>query len=500
MLSTLPPEVILQILSHLPVYSLPLLRALSSSWKDFLDLHESTIYRSAAFLHAIASPGSSLEDSKGTHVLPWLDDVNDWKSFCRKHVGLEKAWTGKAVATKRSIDLAIANDVHRVKIDEEQRTVICTNRHGGLQVMCALQSTLLWSLPPIYVVPYSHLEYSHGFIVFNRHGRDLEVWQRETDRGTPDLIPRPDAAQLMFQEGVSLDQPAARGRYRPFAVLTNPTATRAYRLVYPHLLVASQFAQEAYIWHIPTSSLIQTLAITTPEHFYAVDYVEISNDHAFFCSAGGLFVYSRQTGTVVFEVPSQGSSLFDGALSRVWELGFQSSPDLSTRGSSIIILESHSLVPLPKEYVFRAMNTGFATVHVSPCGRDLVAVSRRGLMIYVRDFTEPRDPKCPAHALYLGSGVVYMAYDGSRIAVCTAEGLYCITLDSSHSAAVPLLPRNVRTHSFPSSSVQTLELLDVSALGEVTCLQLTPTSLWLTGGQPTNPTRDICYVDFTQSQ
>ncbi|KDQ13800.1 hypothetical protein BOTBODRAFT_145970 [Botryobasidium botryosum FD-172 SS1] len=211
----------------------------------------------------------------------------------------------------------------------------------------------------------------------------------------------------MLQEGVSPDQPAARSRYRPFAVLINLADTRAYRLVCSHLLVASQVMPRAYIWHIPTSSLIQILAITTPGHRYPVDHVEISDDHAFLCSPGRLLVYSRQTGTAVFEVPSQPSSLFDRALSRAWELGESSLLYPPTRGLSRLLSESRPLIPLSEGYVLMEMSSGFATVHVSPCSRDLVAISKRGLMIYVRDFAEPRDLEYRVYALYLGPEVVY---------------------------------------------------------------------------------------------
>jgi len=334
----------------------------------------------------------------------------------------------------------------------------------------------LWSLPPIYVAPYTHLEYSHGFIVFNRLGGDLEVWQRETDRDAPGLSPNPDAAQFDVWQG-SPNLPAARGQYRPFAVLSNPSATRAYRLVYPHLLVALWSVMEVYIWHIPTAALVQILTLTIPWDNPRPDicYVEISDDHVFLCLSAGLVVYSRQTGTAVFEVPSHNpSNLVDRALSQALRLGKTLPRPITTSPE----LESHPLVPaVSKEGTVDLLSSGFTAVHVSPSGRDLVAVSKQGLLFYIPDFADSENLENRVHTITLGSSAVYMAYDGKRIAVCTVTGVYCITLNDPSPTSVPLLPPKPTAHSFPSPSVQRVAFYaDRNVLSsQVSCLQLTST-------------------------
>lgn len=82
MLPALPPELTLDTISRVHICDIPVLRLVHSSWKAFVDVHENVIYRSAAILHALASYNSSIEDARGDHILPWLDEVVDWKLFC----------------------------------------------------------------------------------------------------------------------------------------------------------------------------------------------------------------------------------------------------------------------------------------------------------------------------------------------------------------------------------------------------------------------------------
>lgn len=90
MLNTLPAEIILLILSHLPICDISAFRLLSSSWKIFADVHENLIYQSVAIRHSLALPEESLEHAKSGHVIPWLSDVVNWKDLCRYCVLLFK--------------------------------------------------------------------------------------------------------------------------------------------------------------------------------------------------------------------------------------------------------------------------------------------------------------------------------------------------------------------------------------------------------------------------
>ena len=83
MFSLLPPEISLDIVSDMTVYQIPSLRLVDSVWKQFVDVNENYIYRSAAIHHSFASPGSSLDRVTGNKSVPWLDGVASWKVLCR---------------------------------------------------------------------------------------------------------------------------------------------------------------------------------------------------------------------------------------------------------------------------------------------------------------------------------------------------------------------------------------------------------------------------------
>lgn len=92
-----------------------------------------------------------------------------------------------------------------------------------------------------------------------------------------------------------------RGVYLPFTLLLSPASARSYRLVYPHLLVASDSTNQAFIWHIPTSTLVETIDITAPPNLgmshlpSRITYVDLSRSLIIVCWAFALVMYRRGT-------------------------------------------------------------------------------------------------------------------------------------------------------------------------------------------------------------
>lgn len=84
-LSRLPPEIVLYLLSYLPISSLSQLYSVSRTWNTFLLHHEATIYHRAAFLHGfIDGDSASLESVKSSNKYSErvLADVDSWKKLC----------------------------------------------------------------------------------------------------------------------------------------------------------------------------------------------------------------------------------------------------------------------------------------------------------------------------------------------------------------------------------------------------------------------------------
>lgn len=90
----IPPEIVLTILSHLPLQSLHALRRLSHEWLSWFDANRSYIYQRAALKHNfipstnIALPNAVLASK---HLLPDFP-VGDWGTFCKPW---DLPWTWK---------------------------------------------------------------------------------------------------------------------------------------------------------------------------------------------------------------------------------------------------------------------------------------------------------------------------------------------------------------------------------------------------------------------
>ena len=81
-----PPEIVLTILSYLPLQSLHALRRLNHEWLSWFDLNQSYIYQHAALKHNfIYSEDISLQNAVLTskHLLPNDTPVDEWRAFCK---------------------------------------------------------------------------------------------------------------------------------------------------------------------------------------------------------------------------------------------------------------------------------------------------------------------------------------------------------------------------------------------------------------------------------
>jgi hypothetical protein len=93
-------------------------------------------------------------------------------------------------------------------------------------------------------------------------------------------------------------QYAPRGHFRPWAKLSFPELTHAYRLSYPTLVCAS--LQHAYLLDVRTGSLVQTIDI----NIASICYVDVNERHVFICEPDVVHVCSRAGGTEVLRIPN----------------------------------------------------------------------------------------------------------------------------------------------------------------------------------------------------
>lgn len=146
-------------------------------------------------------------------------------------------------------------------------------------------------------------------MVFDRMDGSKEVWRLASEYNTspPPTTSLPDSRQLDAYAQSSSLYPPSRAHLRPWLLLHMPTHTRAYRFVYPSLLVSG--TDQAFIFDIPTGERVQVIddLQDTNAHGDALDdinYVELDARHVFVCCESVLKVFSRETGRCVLEIAS----------------------------------------------------------------------------------------------------------------------------------------------------------------------------------------------------
>ncbi|KAI0263134.1 hypothetical protein BC834DRAFT_336441 [Gloeopeniophorella convolvens] len=311
MLDVLPTELSLSIFSYLNIPCLLSLRLVSRQWDTLISENEPAIFHCAAYVHQfIKSEALSLEDelSAGHPGTPWQGST-DWKDFCRRSIQLRRNWEGKGRVAGRLL-VPPGRDVHRIKVDERAELCITTHMYGGITVNHLFSGKLLWSLPLNYLRPQAHCEYENGYLVLDNFDGDKEVWRLATDVPHGEVCEKapPSEAQHGMSEVVAErhQSHAPRGHFRPWALLSLPVPTLAYRLAFPTLLISGE--GRAFVYDVCTGALLQTINIGSQD----VNYVDVNEQYVFVCSPRVLRIFARKGGNLVLQIPS------DASISRVF--------------------------------------------------------------------------------------------------------------------------------------------------------------------------------------
>ena len=176
--------------------------------------------------------------------------------------------------------------VWRCKIDPEERTIIMTCQIGGIQVLDHSTKTLLWHIPRTATRPFPHLEFSRGWMIFDRPGiGHFEVWRSE--RLVPDLGRAPD-----------------RGHFQRYTILSSTRPIRAYRFQFPYLCAASQDGF-VMIWNVPQQEVVETIDFRNSSHRESnINYIDFDDDFVFLVGLGAksVSVFSRHTRQLVWNM------------------------------------------------------------------------------------------------------------------------------------------------------------------------------------------------------
>lgn len=92
-LNVLPPELLIRVLSCLPIQDVVSFGLISRSFLEVVRVNEGPIYQAAAALHGFIEPAENASTppllSKAIRIpdaTGWLDDVTSWKEFCKSSV------------------------------------------------------------------------------------------------------------------------------------------------------------------------------------------------------------------------------------------------------------------------------------------------------------------------------------------------------------------------------------------------------------------------------
>ncbi|KAF4562491.1 hypothetical protein EYR40_004692 [Pleurotus pulmonarius] len=480
-----PAELVLQILSLVPIRTLNSLRLVCHQLKNIIQAQEASIYRNAAILH-----GYVPFDAHYDKIYPprSLVGVDGWKAFCQRRALIPQSWLGRRPSRLRQHSSTAPNSkVHRFKIDERRGFIVSTSSEGSLNVTDLATGETLWALDKKldYVRRFAHCEYGEGFVVFDRMDGSKEVWRLASEYDTSPLpaLSLPDSRQLDAYARSCVLYPASRVRFRPWLLLHMPIHTRAYRFVYPSLLVSG--TDEAFIFDIPTGARVQViddLQDVNP-HGDAMDdinYVDLDVRHVFVCCESVLKVFSRETGRCVLEIASDQVHYGD----QQFRLVDMPSSDAIAQSELVRCStrkEVDTTVPAERQF------DQFVAAHVSPCGSHMALLLSCSRLIVVPDFQRIISGETTLRAtaldIQLGSmrfQSIYLAYEHGRIAVATASGVFIVhfTLgpDGSHGS-------DITVH-------RVLRMARRVDLQYISCLQMTDTGLFVNCDPSADPDRD----------
>ncbi|KAF8268352.1 hypothetical protein EI94DRAFT_1728026 [Lactarius quietus] len=423
MLHLLPAELTLSVLSYLPLPSLLSLAVLSHQWHDFFARNQSAIFHHAAVLHEYIKPEIMLlEDALSVNVgRPWAGSTS-WKDFCRRSFQLRKNWDGKGRAVMRLLSPPDFNACH-IKVDEKAGICITAPVWGGFTVMHLFSSIVLWCLPRSYIRCY-YCDYDNGYLVFNSHNKEMEVWRLTSDfttEGEAAVNSPPSDKQMATSARAAAvyHQYAPLGQFRPWALLRLPEFAEVYQFVYP-TLICTNF-ERTYLHDVRTGSLVQVINT----ELLTICNVDVNERHAFVCEEDVVHVFSLENGSEVLRIPIEAIMRCHGS-QRVED------PSVISGDWFIKPLSVSSEVldefPLPR----------FIAARVSKDGCDLVVLSGERRLLFIRDFERVCRGETAleqvALVLDIPNGLCfYLAFEHGRVCVATVLGHYIFTFGSDRS-------------------------------------------------------------------
>lgn len=142
-LNALGPSVFLNIISHMPFNSILAAETVCQGWNQTIKSHARSIWRHACYRTSVYSDRIAKLETIENQTTPKIECDSpslhlersemklgvDWKETCRKHVEEQRNW--RYGRPKERWLAPLPMEVWRIKVDEEQGTVITTNKTPG---------------------------------------------------------------------------------------------------------------------------------------------------------------------------------------------------------------------------------------------------------------------------------------------------------------------------------------------------------------------------------
>ncbi|KAL9089566.1 MAG: hypothetical protein Q9159_002444 [Coniocarpon cinnabarinum] len=234
-LCDLPNELRLRILDFLPTRSLAQLNQVSKTWHHLIDDPDQD---KRVYLNRTQHPPGTRDFSFLLHETSCFTEyytknanISSWRDLCRYQTLLGRSWSRDAptmrtslIAPRRMNFIGVAGvdvggdpprvPVWRFRPDFQRRFILATTQHGGLIVTDMDSGKLLWHLRRDQVRSYAHLEYSNGWMAFDRYNNAIEIWQHD-------------------------NHPERRGYFKKVTELHHDVETRGFQMLWPTLCVTS---------------------------------------------------------------------------------------------------------------------------------------------------------------------------------------------------------------------------------------------------------------------
>ncbi|KAK8861662.1 hypothetical protein IAR55_002485 [Kwoniella newhampshirensis] len=555
-LHALGPSLFLSILSHLPLQPLINASLVHPTWHALISSHPTTLFRPLAHrlgierhhLHSleaaeqttsfsISSAGSADPDeAPGWEIEePDLDlDVDleaeepgarvDWRGVVKAWIKLQRNWKwGRA---KGSWLTPGRNTVWRMKVDEEEKTLLTTSRLDGILVSDLETSEPLFEY--VDVAPYAHLEFIKGFAIFNighDHRLEVHLTPSAVRRLPPHLQSLPSSRRsLTYDRGYSFTTQAEyttptspssasdtppRGHLTYFRTIRPPTNCLAFRARVDHedveedarVVLGTAGEEAVYIWDLEDKGKVETYPIPESQR-ERPNYIEFDDDFVFLCGATQLHVISRRSKNRIASFPSDhptNRDLGDAVYVVHPQLAFI--PERRAFANASLIgrasvegrwREDRRFSDLVEEAMQElAPNREFNACHYT--SSDLFCTTASGIVHVLRDYREvlaiedaqKRDETILASLLTIvvKDPVQQLATYGDHVAVTTSENVILLETSSLPSPPYnfPFSPSAAPSDMWSRSKLVLTSLRQVHPRGlqQASCLQMDRENVYL---------------------